>query len=228
MNSYPLELLAQLAPVMFVAGLDPPSVPPVSPTQAPQSPSQAKPAQQDPFALLALRLREAFLSQSKVSIWAPEKSKTFQIIPVDRSVRFPPRKLLPPDDQSASFTSSLVAHSPLSPLTPSSPLFPDGLIAPIWIRKHTTLVPSVFVLFLRLYELPPLTARSPLDAPDPEREREREQEERRRDTELSAEVALRKKGTTERGIKLTVVLMASRRMLGTYLRLHARVICDSI
>jgi trafficking protein particle complex subunit 11 len=57
--------------------------------------------------------------------------------------------------------------------------------------------------------------RSPLDPPDLEREKEREQEERKRDTELSAEVAQRKKITNERGIKLTVVLMASRRMLGT-------------
>ena len=46
----------------------------------------------------------------------------------------------------------LPTHSPLSPLTPTSPLYPDGLIAPIWIRKHTTLVPSVFVLFKRIYE----------------------------------------------------------------------------
>lgn len=230
MNSYPLELLAQLAPVMFVAGLDPPSVPQIPASQIPQSPSQTtlpKPAQQDPFAVLTLRLREAFLSQRKISIWPPEKSKTFQILPVNRSVRFPPSKLPPPDDQNATFSSSTAAHSPLSPLTPSSPLFPDGLIAPIWIRKHTTLVPSVFVLFLRLYELPPHASRSPLDAPDPDREREREQEERRRDTELSAEVAHRKKSTNERGIKLTVVLMASRRMLGAYLRSNTGIKCES-
>ncbi|KAF5317621.1 hypothetical protein D9758_018225 [Tetrapyrgos nigripes] len=66
---------------------------------------------------------------------------------------------------------------------------------------------------MRLYEYPPHTPRSPLDAPDPDREREREQEERRRDTELSAEIAHRKKSTNERGIKLTVVLMASRKVL---------------
>lgn len=108
----------------------------------------------------------------------------------------------------------LPTHSPLSPLTPTSPLYPDGLIAPIWIRKHTTLVPSVFVLFKRIYEHPRPPASSPLDAPDPEHDREREAEERRRDTELAQEIAARKKTTNERAIKLTVVLMASRRMLG--------------
>lgn len=51
---------------------------------------------------------------------------------------------------------------------------------------------------------------SPLDPPHPDRE----SEERRKDAEMSAEISLRKKSTSERGIKLTVVLMASRKMLG--------------
>lgn len=207
MNSYPPELLAQLAPVMFVAGLDVPSPTSASPT--PDGPPPTPTKIQDPFNVLTLRLRDALLAQRKVAIWQPEKSKSFQIILVDKQVRFPPRKFLPPEDPQYS-----TSHSPLSPLTHSSPLYPDGLIAPIWVRKHTTLVPSVFVLFLRIYEYPPHSPRSPLDAPDTDREREREQEERRRDTELAADVALRKKSTNERGIKLTVVLMASRKMLG--------------
>ena len=51
---------------------------------------------------------------------------------------------------------------------------------------------------------------SPLDSSHPDREAE----ERRKDTEMSADIALRKKSTSERGVKLTVVLMASRKMLG--------------
>lgn len=206
MNSYPPELLAQLAPVMFVAGLDATTTTPSTSNSPPSTPSASK--AQD-FNLLSSRLREALQIQRKVAIWQPEKPQSFQVILVDKDVRFPPRKLVPPEDPQFQ-----VAHSPLSPLTPSSPLYPDGLIAPIWIRKHTTLVPSVFVMFMRIFEYPPHNPRSPLDAPDAEREHERDQEERRRDTELAAEVALRKKTTNERGIKLTVVLMASRRMLG--------------
>ncbi|GLB37359.1 putative foie gras liver health family 1 [Lyophyllum shimeji] len=201
MNSYPPELLAQLAPVMFVAGLD--AFPPVPP-----QPSGPTPTRPNDFTVLAARLREALQAQRKVAVWQPEKFKTFQVIIVDKDVRFPPRKLVPPEDPQYS-----AAHSPLSPLTPTSPLHPDGLIAPIWIRKHTSLVPSVFVLFLRVFEYPPSTTVSPLDAPDGQREREREQEERKRDAELAAEVALRKKSTNERGIKLTVVLMATRKLL---------------
>ncbi|KAI0943837.1 hypothetical protein AcV7_001818 [Taiwanofungus camphoratus] len=195
MNSYPPELLTQFAPVMFVAGLDLP--PPSSGGKV-----------QDPFIVLSYRLREALLQQRKVAIWQPEKNKTFQVVLVDKSVRFPPRKLVNPDDSQQAG-----AHSPLSPLTPSSPVYPDGLIAPIWVRKHTTLVPAVFVLFTKIFDWYVQQSSVPPDGGDSEREKERETEERRRDAELSTELALRKKSTGERGIKLTVVLMASRRML---------------
>ncbi|KAF8663656.1 hypothetical protein AX16_000898 [Volvariella volvacea WC 439] len=241
MNSYPPELLAQLAPLMFVAGLNSPnppghhpntSIPLPSPVQAqsPTTPTQPTPTPrtQDPFTVLILRLREALVAQRKAAIWQPEKTKTFQVVLVDKEVQFPPRKISPTEDIHnythhtnnspfsgvyATGTGGNVQHSPLSPLTPSSPLYPDGLIAPIWIRKHTTLVPSVFVLFLRIYEHPPHRPKSPLDPPDLDWEKEREQEERKRDTELASEIALRKRSTNERSIKLTVVLMASRRML---------------
>ncbi|KAG2132301.1 Gryzun, putative trafficking through golgi-domain-containing protein [Suillus bovinus] len=214
MNSYPAELLVQLAPVMFVAGLDLPPALSNSPSSAlqslgqTQSPPSAPTKTQDHFTSLITRLRDVIQSQRKPAIWAPERMRAFQMILMGKDVRFPPRKLVPPED--LAYTS---AHSPLSPLTPSSPLYPDGLIAPIWIRKHTQLVPSVFVLFLRLFEAPAVHARSPLDPPDPEHERDKTEEERRRDTDLSAEVAARKKTTNERGIKLTTVLLATRRML---------------
>ncbi len=75
MNSYPPELLAQLAPVMFVAGLG--TSPPSS---TPESPG---PKGQDLFVLLANRLKDALLAQRKVAIWQPDKSKTFQVVLVD-------------------------------------------------------------------------------------------------------------------------------------------------
>ena len=77
MNSYPAELLVQLAPVMFAAGLE----------QPPQDTSQDKP--QDPFSNLIQRLRESFLAQSKFSIWNPERSKTFQVLLVDKVGELP-------------------------------------------------------------------------------------------------------------------------------------------
>lgn len=92
------------------------------------------------------------------------------------------------------------SHSPLSPLTPTSPAYPDGLIAPIWVRKHAELVPSVFVLFLRLWESPDPSTYSA---------EELEQREREEDDKLVKEIGERRRRLSERGIKLTVVLMAS-------------------
>lgn len=42
---------------------------------------------------------------------------------------------------------SWILHSPISPLSPGSTIFPDGLLAPAWIAKHQHFVPSVFISF---------------------------------------------------------------------------------
>lgn len=70
------------------------------------------------------------------------------------------------------------------------------------------------MVFTRLYEYPSSPPKSPLERLDVDREKEREAEEKKRDTELSTEIANRKKSTNERNVKLTVVLLASRKMLG--------------
>jgi len=82
MNSYPPELVVQLAPVMFVAGLDVPSSPEL-PSSTSDPPSISRPAQ-DPFTVLTIRLRDALLSQRITAIWQPDKSKTFQTVLVDK------------------------------------------------------------------------------------------------------------------------------------------------
>jgi hypothetical protein len=72
-------------------------------------------------------------------------------------------------------------------------------------------------MFMRIFELPHNVVRSPLEGTGGlEGEKERAEEEHRRDVELAKEIANRKRGTSERGVKLTVVLMASRRLLGAF------------
>ena len=83
MNSYPPELVVQLAPVMFVAGLDAPSSSEPVPSSTSDTPSHSRPAQ-DPFTVLTIRLRDALLSQRITAIWQPDKSKTFQTVLVDK------------------------------------------------------------------------------------------------------------------------------------------------
>lgn len=158
-------------------------------------------------------------------------------------------------------------HSSLSPLTPGSVAYPDGLITPTWVRKHSEILPSVFVHFARLYEhsfsgdqaarssptqgsggrsragslldatdpinvpIPPTPApsspslKSAKPASDPlnvtgstkELEKQRRESEKRADEELVKEIADRRKKLVDKvtGIKMTVVLMASRDALGT-------------
>lgn len=65
----------------------------------------------------------------------------------------------------------------------------------VWPRNRD-LVPSVFVLFLRLSE------------------EDDELLDKAKDEELVKELVARKKVLSERGIKLTVVLIASRELLG--------------
>ena len=82
MNSYPPELLVQLAPVMFVAGLsDSPSA--NTETMDPDGRNH----DQHQFTTLAQRLREVLGTQRKATIWtsdATRKAKLFQVVFVDK------------------------------------------------------------------------------------------------------------------------------------------------
>lgn len=62
----------------------------------------------------------------------------------------PPSEALgidPPTPPNSKSPPLWTLHSPISPLTPASPLFPDGVMTPLWVAKHQHLVPSVFVSF---------------------------------------------------------------------------------
>jgi hypothetical protein len=48
-------------------------------------------------------------------------------------------------DRSPSKSAEL--HSPLSPLSPGSPIFPDGVFTSLWLAKHQQQVPAVFLAF---------------------------------------------------------------------------------
>lgn len=53
--------------------------------------------------------------------------------------------------QPSHHSTMIIPHSPISPLTPGSPVFPDGLIPPAWVRKHREILPSVVVGFYDLW-----------------------------------------------------------------------------
>ncbi|RAR08533.1 Gryzun trafficking through golgi-like protein [Stemphylium lycopersici] len=53
----------------------------------------------------------------------------------------------PPGSPAIAAATSWVLHSPISPLSPGAPSFPDGVIAPAWVAKHQHYVPSVYLSF---------------------------------------------------------------------------------
>ena len=124
MNSYPPELLVQLAPVMFVAGLGPQQPAPPAASAAAAAPQSPATRTQDPFALLATRLKDALLAQRRPAVWAPDKSKTFQVVLVDPVS-------LPIVARPVSVYHVLIDHGDaLRPATSALPLLRTRVTAP--------------------------------------------------------------------------------------------------
>lgn len=102
MNSYPNELLAQHAPLMFVAGLTAEPAPggtsnssptinsptpahdPSNSTSTPASPPSPDASRSDPFAALVSRLTSVLTARRKGVVWDPERAKSFQVVLVDK------------------------------------------------------------------------------------------------------------------------------------------------
>ncbi|KAH8693051.1 Gryzun, putative trafficking through golgi-domain-containing protein [Talaromyces proteolyticus] len=100
-------------------------------------------------------LRSAFLDyDASESCWraadagrSPRLATKIKVI--GRTYRLPPHKAGFPSDADITLSSGIpVVHSPISPLTPGSPTFPDGLVTPSWVLKHQHLVPAAVVNIL--------------------------------------------------------------------------------
>lgn len=216
MNAFPSELLYHHFACMIVTGLTPPSKPATPSSSSPSAPPSHLPPDGAPsdhpttlFPDLTKSLHDILSSRARNTLWDPSRGRSavFHTVFADHTHRLPPLKTKPsarhvapsptsaPSEASLSAFSALPPRSPLSPLHPNSPQFPDGLIAPVWVRKHRELVPSVFVSF---YTLP--TAASL-------------QELKEKDEALIKLISDRRRGLAERGIKLTIVLLTQRQML---------------
>ncbi|KAK8069724.1 trafficking protein particle complex subunit 12 [Apiospora phragmitis] len=90
--------------------------------------------------------------------WNPTettKKYRFKIKTIGREFLLPPRRARLPEDYEAPL-SPPVLHSPFSPLSPGSTLYPDGLIDARWLAKHQEFIPSICLSFYSLTSDPSL------------------------------------------------------------------------
>ncbi|KKA29833.1 hypothetical protein TD95_000424 [Thielaviopsis punctulata] len=71
----------------------------------------------------------------------------FRVVTTGRTIKLPPRKAMLPADFEPSSPAPPVVHSPFSPLSTTSQLYPDGIINVDWLHKHQDLIPSVVLCF---------------------------------------------------------------------------------
>ncbi|KAA8895445.1 Gryzun, putative trafficking through golgi-domain-containing protein [Sphaerosporella brunnea] len=158
MDVYPQELVIHEAPLVVVSGLagrDRHSeIPPYPLLNSGPHVSSSLPALEDDTAL---RLVDCFQKHDATGLWGrrpPRDGKApqlpvFRIRLVGREYWLPVRKANPPSPGASGSPTegppTRVLHSPISPLSPDSPLYPDGTVSHIWLRKHQSLLPAVFV-----------------------------------------------------------------------------------
>ncbi|KAG0211965.1 hypothetical protein BGX28_007048 [Mortierella sp. GBA30] len=221
MDSYPPELVIHLQPTLIVTGFEdasqhvtaqpdegmPPSPPPPRPrTQT--GTQQIVGLEEQKAALL-----QAMLSRNNVSYWDSTKGlagSLFYVIPEQRNYILPPtRKFLQQTGQQHLLPPSL------SPSSATSPLYPDGLITPLWIRRHREQIPSVFIAIVDLWDRESVLGnrgdgsnqrafsdKGPLGVIDPM--------EREHDIVLAQELLERRKAAQDRGVKFAAVVILQR------------------
>ncbi|RCI15767.1 hypothetical protein L249_2754 [Ophiocordyceps polyrhachis-furcata BCC 54312] len=154
MDGYPAGCLDHNAPFIVVSGLS---------AQQQQPEPQSGVGLEDGRLLLrsSLPLLDDRLSAFLVKYFAQvdahgmswttvsrQEPYRFRIKTVDRSFSLPPRRAQVP--QSEESIPSAPLHSPFSPLSPASALYPDGLMDSKWIRKHQDMVPAIYACFYTL------------------------------------------------------------------------------
>ncbi|OGM43758.1 hypothetical protein ABOM_006876 [Aspergillus bombycis] len=170
MDAYPEDYVAHNLPFILLSGLEPDSEDGSRPscTEYPLLHEKGVHIYSDLPPLsgsTAEELREILLAEdasrtpweAKEVILVESAGIEYKIKSVGRSYRLPPRKADPPpvsppmsptsQDNDISHAPYLVLHSPISPLTPSSPTFSDGLLTPLWVTKHQNLVPAAVINF---------------------------------------------------------------------------------
>ncbi|KAF2667716.1 hypothetical protein BT63DRAFT_441300 [Microthyrium microscopicum] len=164
MEAYPPEYTAHNYPFVVLSGLTP------TPEDQAVSPDGKGPLIRAQLPLVTNERKDELLqdflkAEGSDNDWSGRSLKVqhsivgFRFKSVGREYRLPPKKADPPspqilsransfkDDEDAKVPTRWVLHSPLSPLTPTSPLYPDGVIDSLWMTKYQERVPCLYIAF---------------------------------------------------------------------------------
>ncbi|KAI1316382.1 hypothetical protein EDD11_010024 [Mortierella claussenii] len=224
METYPPEFIIHLQPSLVVTGLTTEDnaphqlgaekLPHASSSDTPPPPRPSTGNAASGLEVQKATLLQAMLARNNVSYWDNTKGlagSLFYVVPEHRNYILPPtRKSL-----QQTYQQHLYPSSSLSPSSPSSPLYPDGLISPLWIRRHREQIPSVYIAFVDLWDRESIIGngegngpqlgfsdKGPLGVVDPM--------ERERDIILAQELLERRKAAQERAVKFAAVIMLQR------------------
>ncbi|KAF5027293.1 hypothetical protein F66182_587 [Fusarium sp. NRRL 66182] len=153
MDGYPTGTLDHNVPLLVAAGLDNETHElPLSAELKEQTillRSETPPIEGREVGILAQYFKEIDASARSWSAFERNEKYRFRIRTTGRSLLLPPRRArLPEGIEPLSDNPTL--HSPFSPLSPVSSLYPDGLIDAQWVKKHQDFVPSVYLCFYPL------------------------------------------------------------------------------
>ncbi|KAI0120535.1 Gryzun, putative trafficking through golgi-domain-containing protein [Hypoxylon sp. NC0597] len=160
MDGYPAGSLDHNVPFLFVSGL----------SSAPTKSALTDPILREQGALVRSELPPIESREAKIILHCiQERDATnlpwnsrdtsrrykFKIRTIGREFLLPPRRARLPENFDEPLSPPIL-HSPFSPLSPGSSLYPDGLIDTQWLQKHQELIPSICLSFYSLTSDPTL------------------------------------------------------------------------
>ncbi|KAF2862765.1 hypothetical protein K470DRAFT_212106 [Piedraia hortae CBS 480.64] len=167
METYPPQYVDHDLPLVLLSGLGEPHGP-TSPTN--ENGTKLVSYSEECRGDRARQLLEHFMafdgrdrSWNQASLPPPPRHLAFHMKAIGRTYVLPPRKAapLPQAPSIEAFSSPPVGqpkgtdlHSPLSPLSPGSPIYHDGLMTPLWFSKHQQQVPALILAFFQVDSSP--------------------------------------------------------------------------
>ncbi|KAI0839829.1 Gryzun, putative trafficking through golgi-domain-containing protein [Hypoxylon sp. FL0890] len=158
MDAYPAGSLDHNVPFLFVSGLSsaPTKSAPTDPVLREQGAlvrSELPPIESREAKIILRCIRDRDATSLPWNSWDTSRRYKFKIRTIGREFLLPPRRARLPENFEKPLSPPIL-HSPFSPLSPGSSLYPDGLIDTRWLQKHQELIPSVCLSFYSLISDP--------------------------------------------------------------------------